>query len=88
MKMTDGDRAALSWQRVPGIVRAHHVMLIAGRKTGFWIHAVQHPTAIRPYEVVRPNGEALRRKFHLLIEAKAACIAAFDNDEEEDDDDA
>lgn len=81
MKMTDGDRAALSWRRVPGICRANHVMLIAGRTTGFWIHAVQHPTAIRPYEVVLPNGDAMDRKFHLLADAKAACIAAFDDDE-------
>jgi len=67
----------MTWQRRPSICRAHQVLLIDGQPNGWWIHAVQHPTALRPYTVHEPNGAAVGPNFSTLVTAKAALLAAM-----------
>jgi hypothetical protein len=69
--------AAHSWERRPSICRAHHVLLVNGKPNGWWIHAVQHPTANRPYTVHRPNGEAVGPNLSTLINAKNVLLTAM-----------
>jgi hypothetical protein len=65
----------ISWRRVPQFGgRAHQVMLVDGEPTGWWIHACGHYTALRPYEIVQPNSEALPEKYYSLEKAKAEAI--------------
>jgi hypothetical protein len=78
MKPTELEAAnGITWQRYAGICRANHRMMVSGRPTELWIRAVAHPTALRPYYVVLPGGEILERKFSLLVDAKAAAVAAW-----------
>ena len=65
----------ISWRPVQQWgARAHQIMLVDGEPTGWWIHACPHYTALRPYEIVQPNGEALQEKYSLLEKAKAEAI--------------
>jgi hypothetical protein len=65
----------ISWRRAKQFsARAHQIMLVDGEPTGLWIHACPHYTALRPYEIVQPNGEAFPEKYFLLEKAKAEAI--------------
>jgi hypothetical protein len=67
----------ITWERLPEIVRAQHAVLVDGVRCGWWISATQHPTALRPYIVHRPNGTPVGPNHHYLKDAKAALLAAM-----------
>ncbi|UEM08256.1 hypothetical protein J4G43_025885 [Bradyrhizobium barranii subsp. barranii] len=64
----------ITWRRHPSVCRAHQQMLVAGAPNGLWIRGISHPTALRPYYVVMPDGQTLDRKFARLVDAKAEAI--------------
>lgn len=70
----------ITWRRHPTPCRAHQEMLISGLSTGTWICAVTHPTALRPYYIVMPDGRELERKFARLEDAKPAALNAWLDD--------
>jgi len=73
----------IGWESIPGIIRPRYAMLIDGKRNGWWISSVQHPTVLRPYTVHRPNGEAVGPNYRLLALAKMAAVDAMIAEEED-----
>jgi hypothetical protein len=70
-----------SWQREAGICRASHQLLAGGEETRCWIRAAQHPTAVRPYQVMMADGHVVERKFARLVDAQEVLIALYEGAE-------
>lgn len=69
----------ITWRRVPQIIRPAYVMLVDGQPNGWWIHATQHQTCLRPYCVIRglPKGEIMSIQLHGLANVQAEAERLF-----------
>jgi hypothetical protein len=75
----DSRKPGISWQRYKMPCRSEHQLLVDEKPTSFFVAAAQHPTCLRPYCVEWPTGEISERKYSLLVDAKAAAIAAWND---------